>query len=310
MQALRALVGFACLCALAPVLSCSSAPPANDTVTTVKSQAAQDSTSGEGYYRQARYDLALQFFLQALNGYTSVDDSEGVARSYNSIGKTYLVMGSLDQAEDMFRSARQRAQGVSPSLVLESTNSLGELYLARGDAQRARSAFEEALALPAGAQSPARTGILYHNLGTAEKNLGNPAGALEYYGKSLQINLANKLIAEAAADYYMIASVHSKQGRFDDALKNAELALSFDKQVESSPGIAEDLYALGLISNRKKDAAAAFDYFQRSYLVYITLGQKQGLKKSLTSLIAAADALDRKSDAETYRKALAALEQQ
>ena len=68
--------------------------------------------------------------------------------------------------------------------------------------------------------------------------------------------------------------------------------------------------ALGLISNRKKDVTAAFDYFQRSYLVYITLGQKQGLKKSLTSVIAAADALDRKSDAETYRKALAALEQQ
>jgi Tfp pilus assembly protein PilF len=299
--------GLTCVCALAFAASCSSAPPPTEAVSTVKNQAAQNSTYGEGYYRQARYDLALQFFIQALNGYTSVDNSEGVAQTYNLLGKTYLVTGALDQAEDMFTRARLRAKGVSPSLVLESTNNLGELYLSRGEAGKALSTFQEALALPAGAQSPARTAILYHNMGTAEKSLGNPSQALEYYAKSLQINLSNKLNAEAAADYYMIASVHSKQGRYDEALKNAELALSLDKRVENSPGIAEDLFALGLISLHKKDTAAAFDYFQRSYGVFVTIDLKPGLKKSLASLIAAADELGRKSDADAYRNALAAL---
>jgi tetratricopeptide (TPR) repeat protein len=273
----------------------------------VKNQAAQDTTYGQAYYRQARYDLALQFFMQALNGYTSVDDSEGVAITCNMIGKTYLVTGSLDQAEEMFVRAQLKAQNVSPSLVLDSANSLGELYLARGDARKAFSTFQEALALPGSAQSAARTALLYHNMGTAEKNLGDPVAALEYYGKSLQINLSKKLNAEAAADYYMIASVHSKQGRFDEATKNAELALSLDKRVENSVGIAEDLYALGLISTRKKDPAAAFDYFQRSYLVYVTLGLKPGLKKTLTALIASADELGRKADSDAYRASLAAL---
>jgi tetratricopeptide (TPR) repeat protein len=144
-------------------------------------------------------------------------------------------------------------------------------------------------------------------MGTAEKNLGNPTEALSFYGKSLQINLSNKLNAEAASDYYMIASVHSKQGRFEEALKNAELALGLDKRVENSPGIAEDLYALGLISARKNDLSAAFDFFQRSYLVSLAIGMTPELKKSLASLIATADALGRQSDAERYRKALADL---
>ena len=77
--------------------------------------------------------------------------------------------------------------------------------------------------------------------------------------------------------------------------------------MENSPGIAKDLYALGVISGKKGDQAAAFDYFQRSYLVSTTLGFKDDMRKALTGLVAAADALGRTADAETYRKALADL---
>ena len=55
--------------------------------------------------------------------------------------------------------------------------------------------------------------LLNHDLGTAEKNLGNSAKALEYFGLSLKINLAGKYFAEAASDYYMIASVYSRDGQ-------------------------------------------------------------------------------------------------
>jgi tetratricopeptide (TPR) repeat protein len=105
----------------------------------------------------------------------------------------------------------------------------------------------------------------------------------------------------------MIASVHSLGGRYDEALKNATLALTLDKQIENSPAIAKDLYALGLIATKKGDASAAFEYFQRAYLVFTTLGLKAEMKKSLTGLIAAADTLGRTADADTYRKTLADL---
>ena len=77
--------------------------------------------------------------------------------------------------------------------------------------------------------------------------------------------------------------------------------------MESSPGIAKDLLALGLISAKKGNQAAAFDYFQRSYLVSTTLGFREDMKKALTGLVAAAEALGRTADAEAYRKALADL---
>ena len=302
---LRAGAGLAFCITL--MVSCSSAPPKSDTVTAVRDQAAQNSGYAEAYFRQGRYDLALQFFTQSLNENTSIDNVEGITQSYVAIGKTYVAMGSLDMAEDILLRARERARGASPSLLFISSSSLGELYLAKGDPQKALAVFEEALAMPAASRTPAQTAQLNHNLGTAQKALANFAAALAYFNKSLEINAANKLIEPAAADHYMIASVYSLQGRYEEAAKNAETALALDKKVESSPGIAQDLYALGLIATRRRDTAAAYDYFQRSYLVFVTLGSKPGMRKALIELIAATDGLGRSSEAEGYRKSLADL---
>ncbi len=292
------------------VLSCSSAPKQPDTVLTIKTQGDQGSASGQSYFRQGRYDLALQFFTQALGYFTSVDDGEGIVRSYNAIGKCDVALGSLDLAEDIFLRARERARGVSPSLLFDTSLNLAELYLAKGDAQTARATLQEADGVFVTGRRPSQTALLNHDRGTAEKNLGNSGKALEYFQLSLETNLANKYFAEAASDYYMIASVYSRDGRYDEALQNASAALADDKRVESSPGIAKDLYALGLITAKKGDQGSAYDYFQRSYLVSTTLGFRDDMKKALAGLVATADALGRTSDAETYRKALAELENQ
>ena len=307
MRRLTALTVLAA-CALSTALvlvSCSSAPKRSDTVMTVKLQADQNTASGEGYYRQGRYELALQFFSNALSQFTSVDDGAGIIRSYNAVGKCYIALGLLGEAESVLLRARERTRGESSPLLFDSSIILGELYLAKGQPQEALAALQDAAA--AGSRDPARAALLNHDLGIAEKNLGNTAKALEYFGLSLDTNLSNKLFAEAASDYYMIASVYSRDGKYDEAMKNATLALGYDKQVESSPGIAKDLYALGAIASKKGDQAAAFDYFQRSYLVSTTLGLKNDMRKALAGLVTAADALGRTADAEAYRKALADL---
>jgi tetratricopeptide (TPR) repeat protein len=300
---------LACVLVGAAVLlsACSSSPKKSDTVITVKNQADQDTASGDAYYRQGRYALAMQFFTQALSQYTSVDDGEGIVRSYNAVGKCYIALGSPDDAESMFLRARERARLESPSLQFDSSVALAELYLAKGDPGRAREILSEELKAPPASRTQPQAAQLFHDMGTAEKNLGNSAAALDWFGQSLKINLAGKFLAEAASDYYMIASVHSREGRYNEALASAAQALALDKQVESSPGIAKDLLALGLISAKRGNQAAAFDYFQRSYLVSTTLGFREDMKKALTGLVAAAEALGRTADAEAYRKALADL---
>ncbi|HEY9595510.1 MAG TPA: tetratricopeptide repeat protein, partial [Spirochaetia bacterium] len=197
--------------------ACSTAPKQSDTVTTVRNQADQDGQYGEAYLKQGRYQLALQFFTQSLSEYTSIDYTDGIVKSYNAIGLTYLTMGSLDMAEDILQRARSRAGAASPSLAFTTLLNLGELYLARGDARKAMDVLGEAAAMPATSRTEAQEAILLHDTGTAQRDLGDSAGAIESYGKALKINLARKLFEMAASDHYMIASVHSRDGRYEEA---------------------------------------------------------------------------------------------
>jgi tetratricopeptide (TPR) repeat protein len=302
----RALLTCALLtCAL--LSSCSTAPPKTDAVTAVKKQAADASTVGDGYFRQGRYDLAIQFFDQALSYSTSIDDVQGIIQASNAIGNVYLATGSLDDAQRIFTQARDQARTADPKLLFLSTNNLGELLLHKGQAQQALACFEEALALPESAHTTAQSGILLHNIGTAHRNLDDAAGALGYYARSLKIALDNKLHAQAASDYYMIASVYSKRGDYEQAIKNVQLALASDKLVENSPGIAQDLLALGLIEKKRQGFQAAYQYFQRSYLVSFTLDMKPEMRKALSEMADCADALGNTTDAQSARSTLSDL---
>ncbi len=284
--------------------SCSTAPPKSDTVTLVKQQAASAAESGEQYFHQGRYDLALQFFSQALDANASVDNVDGVIRSRISIAQVYLAQEQNDAAEDMLSRAREQARGRSLPLFVDSSISLGELYLRKGEPSKALAIFNETLDAAGTRMTPRQKGVLFHDIGAAWKASGDMRQALDWLSRSLKSDLANKLLEEAAADYYMIASVHSKQGDFPGARQNALLALALDKQVENPIGIAEDLYGLGLIESKSGDTAAAYDYFQRAYGVYTTLGAKGGIQKSLTALISIAESLGRTDEAKGYRQAL------
>jgi len=304
------LLALACLAALLAGGSCSSAPKKTDTVVVARNRAVEATASGNSYYRQGRYDLALRFFTQALELNTSVDNLEGIVQSGNSLGKVSLALGDLDGAEQLFMRAKEQS-GSSRDLAALCEGNLGEVAMRRGDYGKALAIFDSLLAgdtgKAGGGLADEQRAMLLHNRGTAYKNLGEGARAREDLLKSLALNLAAKRIEEAAADYYALASLDAKEGLLESAKQNAGLALSLDKKVENSLGIAKDLYALGVISSRLDDTASAYDYFRRSYQVSTTLSMRADMQRALGELAVAAEALGRTEEAAQYRKTLAEL---
>jgi tetratricopeptide (TPR) repeat protein len=224
----------------------------------------------------------------------------------------------------MFTRAGEGAGALSRPLFIDSSISLGELLLKRNEHQKALEIFQDTLAasgageasspapMPAGGSAPPpgpltpeQRGVLYHDLGVAYKAGGEYSKALEALNRSLQLNLGAKLSWQAAGDYYMIASVYSKQENYPAAARSAQSALDLDKKIENSPGIAQDLRALGLIARKRGDGPAAYEYFQRSYLVFSTLDMKGEMRKTLGDLAETADSLGLTADAQRYRSMLA-----
>jgi tetratricopeptide (TPR) repeat protein len=286
-------------------IGCSSLPEneKTDRETGIKNRAAEYTRFGNGFYAQAEYLQALDFYRMALNENISVDNEPGIIKSYNDLGKTYAAMGDLEAAADNYLEGYRIARDIGdPSLLILCEANLGEVFLREGDPDRAIEIFSRAL--ERSFDETARSAILFHNAGQAYKIKGDLERAEELILEALRINTEAEEYREMASNYYALASIASKRGEFDRAVDYALSALENDKRMENSVGIAADLKALGLIYSRKGDAAEAYEYMKKGFLVYETLGITTQLVDILQHLEDLALALDRPAEAEVYRESL------
>jgi tetratricopeptide (TPR) repeat protein len=284
---------------------CSTLPPQPPGVVERKDRAAEYTTLGNRAFEEGNYSAALTFFGQALALNQAVDNEPGVVLSLGSVGKVHLALGELDEAEHVFVRAQRRAETLAdPVLDAQCLVNLAELELGRGRPEAARDLL--AAVLPAGdaLTGTADLAILYHTLAVAERKLGAMDAALTHLEAALAINRRRRLSREIASNLYVTASIHSALGDYPLAAGAAQEALRYDKEMENSLGIAQDLQALGAIALRVDNGPEAFGYLERAYGVYEGLQSDAGRLRVLPELIDAAKKSGRTSDAEAYSRLL------
>ncbi|HOV37718.1 MAG TPA: tetratricopeptide repeat protein [Spirochaetales bacterium] len=291
-------------------VSCSSAPPPKEEVFDKRNLAAQYMEFGNRYYQDSDYPQALQLYLIARNYFGSLDDTEGLISAYNALGKTYLKLGEQEEAYNHFQKALEFGKVAGKrEFILQTVNNLSEAYLLKGDFEKALSLLDEYLSV-ASTSPPWKIedAVYFHNRGTALNGLGRLDEAKENAEQSVTINLALKNYTEAASNYYLLSSIHAKKGNLTDAVSFAELALKFDKQMENSNGIAQDLLALGLLAERMERTEKSYDFYSRAFLVYRSLNDRAGMRRVLKRLEEMAEKLGKDADVKLYREAREALE--
>ena len=121
------------------------------------------------------------------------------------------AIGALDKAEEVLLRAR-RAGSDAGAIPPESHRSISASCTWPKGRGRPWTPCRKHPDCPQPGAHRRRARFIYHDIGTAQKDLGDSTKALESFGLSLEANLA-KLLEMAAADYYMIASVYSREGR-------------------------------------------------------------------------------------------------
>jgi tetratricopeptide (TPR) repeat protein len=251
---------------------CSSAPKkAVDTVA-LKNEAADYAKLADDFFFKGQYLSALQFYGEALELNLSVDNIEGVIVARNALGRTLLVLGRLDDAEREFTDALRDGRPFGkPALIAQSLSNLGELYYTRSRLEEAETFLMEAERLAP--TNDAVWAVVAHNRGVVAVARGDLNGARAYLLKAEQANERAKRWSVLGTNRYVLASVAYAQGSLDEALRWAEQALAADKTAENSLGIGADLEALGRLSRRAGQAEKAFEYFRRSFGLWLALGK-------------------------------------
>jgi class 3 adenylate cyclase len=91
-------------------------------------------TLGMAYAGKGNFQIAREFYEQAIRAKERFDDAPGLALSYGQLGRLYLAWGHLDQAEECFQADLRLAQRIVDERgEAQMYNHLGQVALARGE---------------------------------------------------------------------------------------------------------------------------------------------------------------------------------
>jgi len=251
--------------------SCSTKPEKTVEVYTRRLQA--DSLLLQGYKQSDMYQLdpAWASFNQALNIYASIDHRGGMVNALLAMGRTKRMTGDVESTEELYSHAGFLAvNSDNPRLIRAVLNHQADLALRGGDPVKA-------LDLLADRENEVSTGrersAQLRLRGSARHAMGSDDEAVLLLIEAAEIaETADEKVA-AAQVYYKLASIASLNARFEEAEDWALKALESDKIPEYGPGIASDLRALAIISEKAGKSEAAEDYYLRSWLAFRALGR-------------------------------------
>ena len=285
------------------MFSCSSAPKETDIINARKNKAAELTDFGNNYYAEGKYDQALVFFKLALDENIASDNEPGIAMSCNSAGNASLYLDDTESAEKYFLQALSISEKIdNRQLRSDSSNNLGVLYLRTGKYKKANEMLEKAFA--SAETNSVEAAVILHNLGTSYKKDGDYSKAIARFSQAAKINLSEKKHAKLADNFYMTASVYSKEKNYDSAETFLLKALEEYKLVEKTYSIGKTHKALGIVNEKKGNLETAYGYYLKSYMVFDVLKNNPEIKELLGKLSETAATLGREKDSAYFSSAL------
>jgi len=140
-------------------------------------------------FKKQSFAEAEKDFYWALNSYILLDNREGQAAVFLSLGTLYLTQAKIKEALPMFKKALDISVEVNNHpLHIEALSSLAGLYLLTGELSKAREAISQGMELSKKARLRRREATLLNHLGNLKIKEGDPTGAEKILRESLSLN--------------------------------------------------------------------------------------------------------------------------
>ncbi|MCL2043502.1 MAG: hypothetical protein FWG89_05120 [Treponema sp.] len=250
--------------------ACSSAPKNPGDVNDQRRRAESRLEQGNKHADRGNLEVAMSYLEDAYLLAIATDDPGLRIRAGLSRSNTLFSQGYNDEANYGWREALDEAERIGDrelAAVCRIHIARGILLdQGRGAAQSVRDDVSRDLAF-------IRTDQLYIAfawtvIALAERELGRYAEAEASIRRSLGIHENNRNLELVAYNWFLIASFRSLAGNYNGALQALDSAITYDRRVENSWGLANDWRAIGEVHTRAGNTGAARAAFLRSAAIF------------------------------------------
>ncbi len=152
-------------------------------------------------------------------------------------------------------------------------NSLGNLYSRTSKMAKAENAYNTLLKLSGTNQKYEANA--YNNLGILYQTRGDLDKAIEFYEKSLVINLELGSKQGKIRNYGNLGEVYRIRGDLDKAVKFYEKSLTINLELGRKEGIANNYANLGIVYQTRGDLDKAVEFYEKSLVINLELGREE-----------------------------------
>jgi len=243
--------------------SCSSAAKKTGDVYNLRSYAEKGLEAANKEMVQGNYISAHALLVEYKRMAVLSDDPSLITRVCLSMGNVLFSLGETDQAFLNWEQAISEAQKSKNSELL----SVSRIFKARGSLLSGRVAAQAVLDEVNRESANIKTDVFYTAFswqvkGLALRETGSYREAEDAFKKSLAIHEKELTLENASYDWYTIASIRSLAGNSQGAIEALNAAITLDRRIENSWGLAASYRAMGDVyrkAGREQDALEAYE---------------------------------------------------
>lgn len=258
-------------------------------------------------YRYIALDSSFMYARQAQMLAEKLDDKLGIGFALRSIGQVYENQGKYDLALDyQLQALAAFEQAEHLPGIASSSNLIGDIYRAQEKYEKALTSYRRALEIHRSMQNKERIATVLNNIAVSyirQKKFDNVLDTLLYTEKLFK-EVGSPNIAWA---WLNISEYYVQQRAYSNARVYALLALDATQQSQDRRSMVSALHTLGLSYGRLGRADSALQYALRAESVARQFGFREELKTSYIVLSEIYDSAKRYDSALYYYKHYSAL---
>ena len=202
----------------------------------------------------------LNFLFEALGMRERLQDSIGLARSYNNIGHLYFRQKDYGKAIDFYSNSYEIRKVLKDSIgLVYSLNSIAEVYSLQED-PKALSYYKQAVELAEKLEERRAKGFAYSRLGEYYLSVKELPKALQFLEKALKINEKDKNKFSLSQNLNNLAKAFLLQGTYEQAIEYALQSLELGVQLDALELEADATALLAQAYAKTEDFENAYRY--------------------------------------------------